>query len=94
MFSFVSTSMCTCGKCWASSPIFILKKIFILCVCMCSEEEVGSLKLQAVMWCWELNLGPPIEGVCSYHTRSHFSRLPSSFLMLSFCIEREARCIS
>lgn len=30
---------------------------------LCSEERVGSLKLQAVMRCWELNLGPPIGGV-------------------------------
>lgn len=30
---------------------------------LCSEEGVGSPKLQAVMRCWELNLGPPIGGV-------------------------------
>lgn len=30
---------------------------------LCSEEGVGSLKLQAVMRCWELNLGPPIGDI-------------------------------
>lgn len=36
MFSFVSTSMCTCGKCWASSPIFLYFKenIYFMCMCM------------------------------------------------------------
>lgn len=87
-------------------PNCSLKKIFILlyvCVCgecmhartsLCSEEGVGSLKLQAVIRCWELNWVLPVGGVSALTTHGAISPdLCILFLILSLFTESEACCI-